>query len=216
MDKETISQIMIKVKSLPPLPAAVERLCGLTGDLASDFREVAKIISLDEALTSRVLRVANSSHFGLPRRVSTISRAIVLMGYNGIRSLALAVTLFNDVGDIARRLPDRDRERFWRHSIAVATGARQLAVRQHLAAEHTEEVFVAGLLHDIGKLIFLEYFPEAYAEVQESLADGEGPALPAGEAEVRHGSCSGRARSLPAMEDPSLHCPGGRGASRGS
>ena len=176
MTREQVDSLLRSIQGIPPLPAAVQRLCTLLNDSESSMKEVSEVISTDPALTAKILKLANSSFYGLQRRVSTISQAVVVLGFSGVRNLALGVTLFG-----FRNRPQRslslEMEAFWKHSLAVATSARLLAL--HLKLRDLEEAFVAGLLHDIGKIVLMEHFQEAYAGILK--ASGEGARLFAAE-----------------------------------
>jgi putative nucleotidyltransferase with HDIG domain len=175
-DKEEIDALLKRIREIPSLPAAVQRLCALLNDSDSDMKDVSRVISTDPALTAKLLKLANSSFYGLTRKVGTISQAVVVLGFSGVRNLALGVSLFEFRSDPHRKLP-LDLEAFWRHSLAVATTARLLA--PHVRLQDLEEAFVSGLLHDIGKIVLMEHFQETYAEVLK--ASGEGTRLFAAE-----------------------------------
>lgn len=158
---EPMKAIMSRVQSIRPLPAAVERLCRLTKDLESDSDEIVRIISMDETLATRMLRVANSAFYGFSQGVKTISQAVLLLGFQGVRSLALSVSVLDM--RMGMDLKGLKRVDLWRHSLAVATASRDMA--EYLHVSEMEEAFLGGLLHDIGKIVIMEVFPEKYEEV---------------------------------------------------
>jgi len=161
MNTHTEQEILSRVQSIRPLPAAVVQLCRLTKNLESDCDEIVRIISMDEALATRMLRVANSAFYGFTQRVNTISQAVLLLGFQGVRSLALSVSVMDM--RIGMSLKNLSREDMWRHSLAVATVSRDMADYLHVG--ESEEAFLGGLLHDIGKIIIMEVFPEKYEQV---------------------------------------------------
>jgi putative nucleotidyltransferase with HDIG domain len=169
MGTEIVDQVVKRLSSLPPLPAAVQQLCEMTGDTESSYDKMAEVIATDEVLTTKILRVANSSFYGLSQQVSTVSNAVVVVGFHGIRSLAIGITVFGFKAGVADACPLR-RDSLWRHSLAVASGARLLA--SHFQIRNWEEVFVAGMLHDIGKIIFMECFHDKYTRVLQEAATG--------------------------------------------
>lgn len=148
------------VLSLPPLPEAATRILHLARDPNVDFQEVVQIISADQTLTARVLRAANSALYGTSREVQTIRQAIVLLGREAVVQLVLSISVLNMRGD-AEEGP-LDRGAFWRHSMAVAVAARELAGRFGI---DPERAFIAGLMHDIGKLVLFEHFGDRYAKL---------------------------------------------------
>ncbi len=155
-------QIIKKIEALPPLPAAVQQLLRLTNDPDVSIHEVSHVISSDHAITSRILRVTNSAFYGFSRQISTVSQAIMMMGLDEIRNLALGCAILG----LSKRTAHPLREvldDFWRHTLAVATASRLIAYQANL--HHREEIFVAGLLHDIGKAILMEHFHEAYSKI---------------------------------------------------
>jgi putative nucleotidyltransferase with HDIG domain len=165
--------ILESVRSLPPLPASASRLLELAGDPSADLKEVARVIELDQTLTARVLRAANSALYGVPRRVQTVQQATVLLGRDAVVNLALSVSV------MAAQSRSKSDEwpfapsDFWRHSFGVATLARHLAKR--IPGVSADEAFVAGLMHDIGKLVLLEHFGEVYAQVVMAAQYGTKP-----------------------------------------
>ena len=166
------AQILQRISSLPPLPAAIGRLLRLVNEPDADFKEIAKTISLDQTLTAQLLRIANSAFYGFPQQIRTVQQATVILGRYAIRNMALSLGMaklrhrMNSEGPLTP-------EEFWRHSMAVACGARMLAQHQKSAAP--EEAFVAGLLHDIGKILMVEYDPETYRILLQQAHDGIAP-----------------------------------------
>ena len=150
------------VRALPVLPIAVTRLLSLARDVDADFREIARVIETDQTLTARTLRAANSPLNSVSRQVKTVRQATVLLGADTIVNLALGVSVISLQSGLYKNLPV-DPNEFGRHSIAVGLTARTLA--QHFKLPNPSEAFVAGLLHDIGKLVLLMHYGEAYARL---------------------------------------------------
>ena len=164
-------QIRRRIAALPPLPA-VGTLLRLINDPEVEFKEIAKTISMDRALTSQLLRIANSAFYGFPQEIRTVQQATVIVGRQAVRNLALSTAMVK-VRSHMRTNGPLAAEEFWRHSMAVAYGARMLTDHQHLVAP--DEAFVAGLLHDVGKVVFMEYQPETYGELLKRAQDGIEP-----------------------------------------
>jgi putative nucleotidyltransferase with HDIG domain len=146
------SQIMQKIEEIPSLPAIVYKVMELVNSDKSSAPDFEKVVARDQALAARMLRMANSSFYSLSRKVSTISDAVVYLGHNTIRSLVLGAStssLFK------RSLPTYgyQREGLWQHANIVASLSREVASAAHLTPEEIESCYVAGLLHDIGKLV---------------------------------------------------------------
>ncbi len=147
--EERLKRIADEIVGLPTLPPMLAKMNQLMSDAQASAADVAKVISSDPALASKVLRVVNSAFYGLSNRVTTVTHAIVILGFNTIRNIVLGSTIFDSFKTDTNTLFDRTQ--FWKHSIACGAAARSLGKR--LGQQHLEELFVAGLLHDIGKLI---------------------------------------------------------------
>jgi HD-like signal output (HDOD) protein len=167
MTTETTQILLDKIRELPPLPLVARKLVETMQGDACTTDEVTQIMSCDQALAAQVLKLANSSFFGLSGQVGTVSRAVVLLGFSAVRSLAISLGVANALRGIAHR---RDVTPFWQHSIACAAGARLLAL--DAGRSDPEEAFVGGLLHDVGALILdLVSAPGTYDRVVQSADD---------------------------------------------
>ncbi len=145
----SLDELIKKVGDLPPMPRVAQRALELIRDPKSDMGDVAKILAMDEAMASLVLRWANSAYYGLKFPVSTVNQAVTYLGYRTLHSLILAASVATL---LERPVPGYALERgeLWRHSIAVAAGARLIAA--DYGNQIAEEAYHAGLLCDIGKL----------------------------------------------------------------
>ena len=145
-----LEALVRQVRDLPALPAAVLRVMELTDDPNAGLADVARALASDQALAVRVLKLANSAFYGASRRVSTVSEAVVILGMRTTRNLAMATScqdlLEREVSGYAL-----DRGALWRHSLACGAAAQALAKRAGYRG--LEEAFVAGLLHDVGKVV---------------------------------------------------------------
>lgn len=153
--------VLDHIKELPPLPVVVHQLVAVMQDDECSADEINRILSSDQALASKVLRLVNSSFYGLPGRVSTIPRAVVILGHAALRNLATALGV---VGSVGGRLPPAQRQVFWRHALATAAGAEVIGRR--VGIHDAEEAFIAGLLHDIGHLILMLAVPGGHAQLE--------------------------------------------------
>lgn len=156
-----LSIIESELQDLPPLPAVVVRVMQTINEPTTSAADLNRLISSDQALSGKILRLVNSSYYGFPRRIATITHAIVILGFNTIRNLATSLGVAKAFD--ARGQTALDRDQFWAHSVAAAVAAWIIARRRNLNAKVTEEVFVGGLLHDLGKLFLDQYFPDQYA-----------------------------------------------------
>jgi HD-like signal output (HDOD) protein len=177
-------QLMLdqQLSNLPPLPAVVLRIIEIVNREDSSASELNRLISLDQGLSTRLLRIVNSAYYGFPRRISTVTHAIVILGFNAVRNLVLGVSAF-DMLSRKHGTAGLNREHFWKHSVAAAMAASIIVEKRHTrASAATEESFLSGLLHDVGQLFLDCYFPTQYA-VAVAYADRE--SVPSVEAERR-------------------------------
>ncbi|QDV51302.1 HDOD domain-containing protein [Gimesia fumaroli] len=163
MDKSKLNDILNMVRSVPTLPEVAQELSRLAGDPTASAQDMAHVAEADSGLAAQILRVVNSSFFGFSRQISTIPQAIVVLGTHGVRNIALGLTVSTLRPKTESHSLHFDVDDFWRHSLSVAIGARQLA--RDLVICDPEEAFLAGLLHDIGKLILIESCTEQYEEI---------------------------------------------------
>lgn len=168
---DLIEAVEIKLQDLPALPTVVLKLLETMNKSTTSASDVGKLIASDQALSARVLRLVNSSFYG-NIRTTCITRATVIIGFNAIRNVATAISMGGAFK--ATKLSTMDRERFWEHSVGVASLAQTIACHRKAADKQTtEEAFVGGLLHDLGKLFFDQYFPEQYAEALDQARQSE-------------------------------------------
>ena len=151
-----------ELQDLPPLPAVIVRVMQTVNDPNTSAADLNRLIAADQALASKVLRLVNSSYYGFPRKISTITNAVVILGFNTVRNLTTSLGVFNAFDTRGQRTA-LDRDAFWAHSIGVAVAAGVIARRKGIGSKSVEEVFIGGLMHDIGKLFLDQYFPDQYA-----------------------------------------------------
>jgi putative nucleotidyltransferase with HDIG domain len=155
-------RLIAKVEDLPTLPRTVLRITELVNDPRASARDLSRVITDDQVLTARLLKLVNSSFYGFPQRVSTVTSAIVLVGFDAIRNLLLTTSVLDL---FPSRTPQvrRYQETLWDHSLACAIGAK--AIGAVVRCEKLEEIFVAGLLHDIGKIVVMSLLPEKFDRI---------------------------------------------------
>ena len=151
-----------ELQDLPPLPAVIVRVMQTVNDPNTSAADLNRLIAADQALASKVLRLVNSSYYGFPRKISTITNAVVILGFNTVRNLTTSLGVFNAFDTRGQRTA-LNRDDFWAHSIGVAVAAGVIARRKGIGSKSVEEVFIGGLMHDIGKLFLDQYFPDQYA-----------------------------------------------------
>ena len=164
-----LDNLIRQVQDLPSLPIAVTRVMQLTNDPKAGLSDVAHALASDQGLAARVLKLANSAYYGSSRRIGTVSEAVVILGMRTTRNLTLA-TSCQDMLEREVQGYFLPRGALWRHSLACAAAAQNLARRAHFRG--TEEAFVAGLLHDIGKVVMSAYLKAEFAQVLTRVAKG--------------------------------------------
>jgi len=144
-----------KIDALPTLPGMVKKLSTMVDSPDMSASKVADIISKDQVLAVRLLKLVNSSFYGFSGRISSISQALVLLGFNVVKGLTISASVFDMMKE---NLDD-----LWRHSLACSTVAGEIA--KVLKEPDAEEIAVAGLLHDIGKVAIWVRFPDEMKQV---------------------------------------------------
>jgi len=163
--KQRYQRIIQDLGQIPTMPTIAAKVMQIVNDPHSSAEDVAKFISRDVALTSKVLRLANSAFYGIPRTISSVNSAIVILGFNTIRSLVLSASVLK-VFPQKPGLVRFDRKAFWKHSFMVGIASRMLAqIYRRKKLVDMETAFSAGLLHDIGKIILEQFSNEDYLPV---------------------------------------------------
>ncbi|MBW1900168.1 MAG: HDOD domain-containing protein [Deltaproteobacteria bacterium] len=168
MKPASLKRIIDRVSDLPTLPRTVLKITELVNDPKSSAKDLANVITDDQVLTARLLKLVNSSFYGFPQKIATVTGAIVLLGFDAIRNLLLTTSVFGLFSNKGKE----DRlgvERFWDHSLGCAVGAK--VIGDYMRYDKIEELFVAGLLHDIGKIVELLFLPEDFNKVISVVED---------------------------------------------
>jgi HD-like signal output (HDOD) protein len=168
-------QVMQAMRDLPPMPLAVQKLLAVMNDERSSAEDVTRVLSSDQVLAGKVLKLVNSSYYGLSGEVATITRAVVILGFNGVRSVAMGFGMIAAM----RKLGSAHIGPFWDHALAAGAGAQ--AIAELLGKAHdAEEAFIAGLMHDIGHIVLASAAPDAWQEAQQAALGGEDAAASEG------------------------------------
>jgi len=159
-----------RISDLPSLSVVANNIIQITQNPKSSALQVGKAISQDPALVSRILRIANSTFYGFPRAITTIPHAVVILGFANIRNLVLTSSIIQ-VFSSKQGNGYYDRGGFWKHSLACGVTSKLIAKR--LGIKNLEEVFIWGLLHDLGKLVLDTYFHEDFARAVSAASSHE-------------------------------------------
>jgi diguanylate cyclase (GGDEF)-like protein/putative nucleotidyltransferase with HDIG domain len=169
--KDVNAVISEKKIDLPTLPLVILKLLQITNDENASLDDLERVIGTEPTILTKMLRIVNSAAFAIPHRVSNVREAIHHVGFRAIRTLALEVTLFEQLVAQSRRY-HFDRIHFWQHCLSVACMSK--AIAEELNYPHSDEVYVAGLLHDIGKIILEVYGRITYSDFLKHLPPTNG------------------------------------------
>jgi len=158
--------------TLPTLPVVINNIILTARSEKTSANDLANFIMNDQAISARVLKIANSAYYGMTKKIDSISRAIVLIGFSEIISLALGTGVFSALSQKGKDIRI-DMAGLWKHSIGVEFAAKKVVNKTGVIIN--ESTSLIGLLHDIGKIIFSVYFPEEYAEVLEKTVNSQAP-----------------------------------------
>jgi HD-like signal output (HDOD) protein len=151
------------IESVPTLPVVVHRVMEITANPESGVQELMQAISVDPVLTAKVLKIANSAFYSRSGQIATLQQALVVVGFNEVRNLVLSSAVLNNFGKISR-VPGFDAPLFWRHSFVTGLACRLMA---RAMGQPGGELFVAGLIHDIGKLVMVVALPAEFIKMMK-------------------------------------------------
>jgi putative nucleotidyltransferase with HDIG domain len=167
---------LAQLDRLPTLSAVALRVLQVTTDSQSAAADVVRVVRCDQSLTAKIISLAGSSWSGARGPVTTLDQAIPRLGFRTVRSIVLSVTVFDCFPANGGQTPGAafDRSEFWKHSLAVACASRRLAaIRSDLGVD-SADAFVAGLLHDLGKVALSAVFPQAYERLSTQVNQSRG------------------------------------------
>lgn len=173
MSPELSQKLSTAVDGMPAFPKSVQRILELTRDVNCTAKDLVQVIDKDPVVTVKILRVVNSAYYSLPKQITSINHALVYLGFNTIKNLALSIAA---IGMLPKdNAAGFDGQQYLLHSLATASIAKQLAARVDDA--DPMDCFIAGLLHDFGKVVFAQFMPTDFRlaldiskETQTSLA----------------------------------------------
>lgn len=164
---QQLMQRLFESPQLPSLPAIALQIIDLVQQDEVDVDKIAETISLDPALSTKLLKTVNSSFYGLPKTVGSVHQAVVVLGLNSVKTLALGFSLVSNLTQAGGN--GFDHMRFWRRSLYCATAAKQLCEQLHIV--QAEEVFMASLLQDVGVLALAQVLGSEYATLINQAGD---------------------------------------------
>ena len=160
ISNRAVDKVIATVGDLPASPVIITTLMSLTADVNTEVDKISQALLADQSLTARLLKLSNSSFYGRAKEVRTIREAVVILGFKTLRSLVIAASTHSLYQNTSH---DGIENKLWEHTLATAVASRLIA--RSLPCPLIEEAFIAGLLHDIGKLVLLEKIPDDYRKV---------------------------------------------------
>ncbi|NQT35666.1 response regulator [bacterium] len=155
---EIIKEQIKQIDKLSPLPTLAKEIINITNDPNSTARDLADVIRRDQTIVARLLKIVNSAYFNFYRKISDVSRAIVILGLEEVRNISLAACLMSNYP--SRNSPHFNRDDYWKHAFGVAYISKELS---KLCRDiPPEDAFTMGLLHDFGKVVFDQHFGEIF------------------------------------------------------
>jgi putative nucleotidyltransferase with HDIG domain len=164
-DEKSVLRTIDSVTDLPTIPHILLHVNKMLKDDDVSVRKLKDVIESDQVLTSRILKLVNSAFYGFRSRIIEIPQALMILGFNTVRNAVAAVSLI-DLFHMGEKYDGFDIQDLWKHSIAVAVTSKNLAESARLTIP--DDCFVAGLLHDIGKLVMAEYLQDIFSQVLKS------------------------------------------------
>lgn len=160
LDKKIFRAKVARLENLPAFPKILDRFNEMIKDPNASMQQIGEAIGQDQILSMKILKLVNSAFYGFPGRISTITHALVLLGYDVVKGLILSASVFDEVYERWQPL--------WKHSVGVSKASGILCAQ--LKVKDAEEIAMAGLLHDIGKVVLLMMEPAIYTKILELAA----------------------------------------------
>lgn len=161
--KPDLLEAAANISTIPTLPTVISRITSLLQNPQTSADEIGKAITTDQALASKVLKLVNSAFYGFPGRISTITHAVVILGFSTVKNIVLTASIFDAFKKDNDSEAAFDMEKFWHHSIAC--GAASQTIAKKMGLKSGEECFIAGLIHDLGKVILCQYMPDQFGKI---------------------------------------------------
>ncbi|MBW1730727.1 MAG: HDOD domain-containing protein [Deltaproteobacteria bacterium] len=165
-----LEKLVKRIEEIPTLPIVSEKVFLLSSDENVSLPKIASLIEKDQALAIKILKVANSAFYGTLSKVSTIDHALVILGIEEVKSILLAFSIHNFFAE--HRDGHFDRTRFWKHSVVCSQIAKYLARYFNIMQDDT--LFLSGLIHDMGKVVFDQYFHDDFLKVIDYISTKNG------------------------------------------
>jgi putative nucleotidyltransferase with HDIG domain len=166
-------KLIALVEKMPAFPKSVQQVVQLTSDINASAKDIVRVIECDPVMTVKILKAINSSFYGLTQKITSVQRAVVHIGMNTIKNIALGVAAMGMLKP--NNKANFDTSNFLLHSLTTAAISKILAERIGLSSTQCSDCFVAGLLHDFGKVVFAEFMPTEFKLALEKSKDQQLP-----------------------------------------
>ena len=174
VSEQQLKRIQKHIERMPSLSTTVTKVLEICNRPDTSPNDLNRVILLDPVLTGQVLKLINSAYYSLPNQIGSLARAIIMLGLNTVKNLALSTAILGTVGRV-ESFQSLSMDEFWTHSLCVGVTAKMLAGRKGVPRDQQEEYFVAGLLHDLGKIPLNNCFDQEYRQAQELAELEQGP-----------------------------------------
>jgi len=172
---EVVRKKLEKIENISTISTAVSSILKSLENPSISIREAAQLLSQDHAITARVLQIVNSPLYGFPKEIYTIERAFIILGFQAVKNIVISMLTITQLSEQKGPRSKASRKAFWVHSLACGVMAKTIS--KFLGIGNPEELFVCGLVHDIGKVVIEEDFQESYSEISRRIAVEEKEAL---------------------------------------
>jgi two-component system, cell cycle response regulator len=169
MQKEELLKAVLSSDELPTLPTVASRLISMTSREDTTLSDIADLVSQDISLSAKILKVSNSAFYSFPQQIGSIQQAVSILGTNAVRSLVLSFSFLTIKA--GKKTSQFNFEKFWEQSLASAVASR--LILEQVDNANTEEIFISGLLQNLGELIFARTFPEEYDKVLAAIEEDQ-------------------------------------------
>ena len=170
LDSEIEAKLLSAVDKMPAFPSSVQKILELSGDINCPPKDLVVVIEKDPVMTMKILKVINSAYYSLPNKINSVAQSVVFLGINTVKNLALAIAA---VGVLSIRDPKNfDIGKYLVHSLSTACIARQLCMLVKGDLE-PGDAYIAGLLHDFGKVVLAQHMSEEYDQIMTMVQQGD-------------------------------------------
>lgn len=173
--EENLVRIISKMESLPNIPSLYIKIVAELQSEDASIQTIGEIISKDLGMTIKILQLVNSAYFGVIRRISSIAHAVSYLGMDTIKGIVLLGKIFSQYKN--KNIPDKFLEQTFNHSMRIGVVTKAISEQEGLNKEMVNDAYFAGLLHDVGKLVLVDNFPEKYKQILKLSKENNTPTI---------------------------------------